>query len=426
MKNNNKKLFFLELNEFNFEFLKKKSSELNLPYVKKIFELNHKQFKCDKLIEHFGLDPWTQWVNIHTGKKSDDHGLFQIGMSDKLKYKQFWDTLSNKGVKSGVWGSMNIKNFKSKNNLIFLPDPWNFSEKIKPNYLYLFFKFPKYLFKNFLNLNLFKVLFNFILFFIYLLFSGKIFLLIFKFFNIAKFLVGKSINKYYFYPIFDWLNTIIFLSYKKKFKLDLSILFINLVATLQHRIWDDENRKDENNFSLYVLDNILKEIFYSLDSNEKIIISNGLSQEKLKNLHFHYRQIDPIKFFHNFGITDFVIEQNMTNDGFLFFNKKESFDNAINIIKNININGSNLLYCEEIKNKTGFCIFFMITYISEISNNTKISLFDNNYNALSLIALDAIRTGQHTPITNCLSNLIFNSDEEYNFKIHDYVDRYFD
>jgi hypothetical protein len=425
MKNNNKKLFFLELNEFNYEFLKQKSLELNLPYVKKIFDLNHKQFKCDKLIEHFGLDPWTQWVNIHTGKKSDDHGLLQIGQSNDLKYKQFWDHLSDQGVKSGIWGSMNIKNFESKNNLFFFPDPWNFHEKIKPFYLNLFFSLPKYLFKNFLALNIFKLLYNFTLFIIYLLFSGKIFILMYKFFKIAKLLLGKSINKYYFYPIFDWINTIIFLSYKKKFNLDLSVLFINLVATLQHRIWDDETRKDENNFSLYILDNILKEIFMSLEKDEKILISNGLSQEKLGHEHFHYRQIDPSKFFQTFGINNFTIEQNMTNDGFLFFNNKNSFNEAFSIIKNLKINEHNLMYCEEIIKKEGYCIFYMINYEDKISNKTKISLFNKSYIAISLITLDAIRTGRHIPITDCLGNFSFNDKSEYNFKIFNYVNNYF-
>ena len=111
---NKKKIFFLELNEFNYEFLKSKSDELNLKNLKNIFKLNHRKFKCDKKIEHFGLDPWTQWVNIHTGKRADEHKLLQIGMSDQLSYKQYWDILAEKGYKVGVWGSMNIKNNRNK------------------------------------------------------------------------------------------------------------------------------------------------------------------------------------------------------------------------------------------------------------------------------------------------------------------------
>ena len=32
-----------------------------------------------------GLDPWTQWVNIHTGKTAKNHKLFQIGRISEIK-----------------------------------------------------------------------------------------------------------------------------------------------------------------------------------------------------------------------------------------------------------------------------------------------------------------------------------------------------
>ena len=146
---NKKKLFFLELNEFNYNFLKERSKELDLKNISKIFDLDHSILKCDKEIEHFGLDPWTQWVNIHTGKKADEHKLLQIGMSDQLNYQQYWDILANREYKVGVWGSMNIKNHK--NNLVFFPDPWNIHEKLKPSFLKLFFK------SNSLDLSLRKL-----------------------------------------------------------------------------------------------------------------------------------------------------------------------------------------------------------------------------------------------------------------------------
>ena len=80
------------------------------------------------------------------------------------------------------------------------------------------------------------------LFLIYLTLSGRLLLLVYKSPVLLINLFKSKFNKYYLYPIFDWINTVVFLSYKKKYKLDVSILFINLVATLQHRIFDDPNR----------------------------------------------------------------------------------------------------------------------------------------------------------------------------------------
>ena len=422
----NKKLFFLELNEFNFDFLKNKSEELNLSNIKKIFNLNHNVFKCDKNIEHFGLDPWTQWVNIHTGKNADTHKLLQIGMSDQLSFKQYWDILAERGYKVGIWGSMNIKNNQNKNNLIFFPDPWNIHEKIKPSFLKLFFKLPQYLLKNFLSLKISKIVNFSFLFLIYLTLSGRLLLLVYKSPVLLINLFKSKFNKYYLYPIFDWINTVVFLSYKKKYKLDVSILFINLVATLQHRIWDDPNRVNENNFSLYILDDILKKIYVSLDHDEKIIICNGLSQEKLKKNHYHYRQIDPQKFFEKIGLQNFIVEQNMTNDGFLFFKNHQDLEFSLKILENVKINNTKLIYFEKSKSSKGFCIFFMISYHDEILENDYIYINDEKFNPFELLKLDAIRTGQHIPITDSLSDIHFNIVDDYNCSIFDNIITYCD
>ena len=421
-----KKIFFLELNEFNYEFLKSKSDELNLKNLKRIFKLKHTVFKCDKKIEHFGLDPWTQWVNIHTGKSADEHKLLQIGMSDHLIFKQYWDILAEKNYKVGVWGSMNIKNNRNKNNLIFFPDPWNIYEKTTPSFLNLFFKLPQYLLKNFLSLKIFKLLKYAFLFFVYLILSGKLLLLIYKSPFLIRELIKGKFNKYYFYPIFDWINTIIFLSYKKKYKLDASILFINLVATLQHRIWDDPERIKENLFSLYVLDDIIKKIFLSLDRDEEIIICNGLSQEKLEKNHYHYRQIDPEIFFKIIGLRNFKLEQNMTNDGFLFFDKVEDFENSLKVLENLKINSERLMYCEGIDTSKGYSLFYMISYHKEILNSDSINIFDLQFKPFDLLQLDAIRTGQHIPVTNVLSNLNFDNKSKYNYDIFSYIIKYCD
>lgn len=421
MKNKNK-IFFLELNEFNYKFLKSKSDQLKLKNLKKIFELNHSELKCDKEIEHFGLDPWTQWVNIHTGKSADEHKLLQIGMSDQLTFKQFWDILAEKDYKVGIWGAMNVKNYN--NNLIFFPDPWNIHENLTPNYLKLFFRLPQYLLKNFLSLKLFKLLKYTVLFFLYLIISGKLLLLIYKSPFLIKSLIKGKINKYYLYPIFDWINTVIFLSYKKKYKLDVSVLFINLVATLQHRIWDDPKRVEENEFSLFILDDIVKKIFFSLEKNEAIIVCNGLSQEKLEKQHYHYRQIDPERFFEKIGIKNFKLEQNMTNDGYLFFESIGDLEKSLKILESIKINDEKFMYIEKMQSSKGYCIFYMISYNKEISPKDFINVLGVEFEPFGLVKLDAIRTGQHIPITNVLSNLDIKNNGDYNFKIFNYIINY--
>ena len=45
----NKKIIFLQLNEFNLDLLKKKAFENNLINLQKIFDLNFYQYECDAI-----------------------------------------------------------------------------------------------------------------------------------------------------------------------------------------------------------------------------------------------------------------------------------------------------------------------------------------------------------------------------------------
>ena len=397
----NKKLFLFELNEFNFDFLKKYSKLYNLKFLKKLLKLEYKKLKCDSVKEMQGLDPWTQWVNIHTGKTAKNHKLFQIGESQKLKYPQIWDSLSKKKISSGIWGAMNSKNNNQFYNYIYFPDPWNFSQDIKPRYLKSFFLLPSYLLKNYVRPSKIKTI---IYFFISYLFLRPRFLyaIIKKSCFIFKFFFTNKINKYFFYPIFDWLCLVIFLELKKKHDLNFSLFFANFLASSQHRIWQDSSRKKENYFTFLILENIIKEIFLSLDKNEKLIVASGLSQKKIPN-EFYYRQIDQYSFFKNIGLKNFKIEQNMTNDCMIFFKSKDMI-NGYNIIKKITINKNRMFHCERKKILKNEYIFCRIIFNKKVNSKTLINIKNKTFRFFEMCVLDAIRTGEHIPVCHLFSN----------------------
>ena len=56
------------------------------------------------------LDPWIQWVTVHSGLSYDEHGIFHLGDGHKLAVKSLWDLIAARGKNClGVGGSMNIK-----------------------------------------------------------------------------------------------------------------------------------------------------------------------------------------------------------------------------------------------------------------------------------------------------------------------------
>ena len=101
------KIIFLELIEFNDDLLRKASKDLNLKNIQKMLSLNHSTIITDDTYESDFLEPWVQWVSIHTGKPSSEHQIKHLGDVPHLGTKQIWEDLSDKGISSGIWGAMN-------------------------------------------------------------------------------------------------------------------------------------------------------------------------------------------------------------------------------------------------------------------------------------------------------------------------------
>lgn len=415
----NKKIIFLQLNEFNLELLKKKSFENNLFNLQKIFDLNFYQYECDAIEEHKGLDPWVQWVNINTGKKFDEHNLREMGESSNLKFSQIWDILSDNNITTGVWGTMNAKNNNKSNNLVFLPDPWNDEQYCNPKYLKNIFDLPSYMLKNFMDFSILKFLKLFNSFIFTLIKSGIIFNLFFKSFFIFKFVAKKGINKYFLYSIFDWVSFVLFIKLKKKLNLDFSIFFINTLASTQHRVWNKDDKGKEIDFTFLVLDRIMSEI-YKL-KNEKIIIASGLSQKKLDYNYYHYRPKNPKKFFEKIGIEKFKLNQNMSNDGFLYFDNEIDHKNTLKILSNLKIDKKLLFQFENRLVDNQKSIFFILNINHLIKEDTYIECNENKLLFYEYFNLDVIRTGEHTPICNTFTNIEFNKENNLNCDIFNQI-----
>ena len=81
-------------------------------------------------------------------------------------------------------------------------------------------------------------------------------------------------------------NTFAFLKYKELTKPDFSIIFLNSLAHLQHHYWNNNETNKQMKMCLRVLDNIIGSLLKSNESNESVVIINGLSQRKKDITHF--------------------------------------------------------------------------------------------------------------------------------------------
>ena len=100
-----KNLLLIELNECDFDYFLYGSKKYNYPQIIKFFSTKKKliTFTNDKS-EGFNLDPWVQWVSVHTGKISKSHKVYRLGQKLNNSTDQIWDKLSKKKNKKFCLG----------------------------------------------------------------------------------------------------------------------------------------------------------------------------------------------------------------------------------------------------------------------------------------------------------------------------------
>jgi hypothetical protein len=86
------------------------------------------------------LEPWIQWVTIHTGLSFREHGVFSLDDGAKLDRPRVWDVVSAAGAPVWVCGSMNASHRGEALNGWLLPDPWSSQRPPVPDTLQPFFR----------------------------------------------------------------------------------------------------------------------------------------------------------------------------------------------------------------------------------------------------------------------------------------------
>ena len=116
-----KKLLLIELNEINFDFLQNYIKKYDLKHLRDIYDLKKLETRSEK--EYDKLEPWIQWVSVHTGKNYNEHKVFRLGDINKYHGSQIFETIEKMGYSVGAISPMNADMRMSKPDF-FIPDPW--------------------------------------------------------------------------------------------------------------------------------------------------------------------------------------------------------------------------------------------------------------------------------------------------------------
>ena len=420
-------MLIVELNEFSSDLLQQAADQQQLTNIGRLLRMQHSVTTAAEQEERFGLDPWVQWVSVHTGKKAAEHGVYHLADADKITDPQIWELLAeNKGISYGIWGCMNAKYTPHSQCQFFFPDPWTFTEPAFPRHLNYFLALPRYYAKNYLDVHWPILIKEFIKLAGFLSINIKDLLPACS--MLLKTLPKAGLSDAGLFAYFDLINVCLFAKYRKQTSASFCVIFLNTLAHYQHHHWPSNSHFTHFDNAIFsLIDKMLEVIFLSRRREEAIIITNAFSQKNTSSLKEKlYRQKDPATFFSAIGISGFHLEQLMTNDSQLIFASETERDAAARLLRSITVEGKAAFQVDIRKDSvnTLFCQFLIWDVIS---NDALINL-DKSEESLSFYKYFEIvteRTGSHIQQGDIFYDLIELPQKLMNYELSEHISKYY-
>lgn len=134
-------VILLEFNELNPDLMAKFIEAGALPAFARLRRESH-VYVTDAEESAPNLEPWIQWVTVHTGLGYAQHRVFDLGDGHKLREPRVWDLASAAGRRVLVCGSMNV-GYRPPINGVVLPDPWSIHVAPHPDELCRYYEFVR-------------------------------------------------------------------------------------------------------------------------------------------------------------------------------------------------------------------------------------------------------------------------------------------
>jgi hypothetical protein len=398
------KKILIGLNEINFEYIEKYIEMGHLPNFKNIFN-TYSYTQTISENKYQLLEPWIQWVTIHTGKTYDEHQIFRLGdITEHPTLKQLWNIAEEKGLKVGAISPFNARN-DLKNPLFFIPDPWTKTPASGSELIKKLAEAASQSVNDNANskLSLSSVL--------TILKSFLSYVPIKNWFSYVK-LATKITKPGTKAIIFDKILGDVFINQWNKTTPDFSSLFLNSGAHIQHhymfnsKVYDGQLRNpawycpegyDPLLEVLKQYDCILGDILKL--SNTRLFIATGLHQKAHKHSTYYWRIKDHVNTMKSLGVTKFKEAlPRMSRDFLLTFDNIEEANEAATLLSSFISSTDNKLIFE-VDNR-GLSLFIELIYDNDIDENLSIMSPLNNVSIKlkPLVSFVAIKNGEHDGI----------------------------
>jgi hypothetical protein len=143
-------VILIEFNELVPALMEKFMAAGRLPNFQRFY--NEAQiYTTDAEEEGENLNPWVQWVTIHSGLSASEHGVTRLSDGHRLQTKAVWDILSEAGYRVWVCGSMNARYDRPLNGML-IPDPWSIGLAPYPEHVFEpYYNFVRFVVQEYTN-----------------------------------------------------------------------------------------------------------------------------------------------------------------------------------------------------------------------------------------------------------------------------------
>jgi hypothetical protein len=397
-----KRLILLELNEINFDLVKRYLAEFPSRFLGFEKLMANKGIHTSSEVLYEELEPWIQWASVHTGKSFAEHKLFRLGDVVGSEAPQYFERLEVAGVSVGGISPMNAEN-RLKKASYFIPDPWTktpsddswWSRNLGAAVAQAVNDNAQSKITKRSALCMLLGLIRFAQFKHYPLYL-----------KLAYQSIGASWRRALLLDLFlHDLHTSFFRAKNPQF----STLFLNAGAHIQHHYfhnspfisaesgfknpdWYVSPKFDPFSEMLEVYDCIIEE--YLASNDYELIVATGLSQCPYDRIKYYYRLKDHANFLRKIGIDFLEIHPRMTRDFLVTFPSIEHATKAQNILSGLRIDKKTELLFGDIENR-GDQLFVTLTYPNEIVESDAVKFGSIKLDILQEVVFVAIKNGMH-------------------------------
>lgn len=398
------RLLVIELNEADADLLRTVAERKSLPALTRILSLNHTSTVAPETEEHVGLDPWVQWVSVHTGVPAAEHGVAHLGEAGRLQHPAYWERLGERGVRSLVWGPMNARRGHDA-CAVFVPDPWNGDEVAHPAELEPLLALPRYFAANYLSWSRRSLLRRAGV-------SGVAWLrhapatLRRRIPELLRYVAIHRGASPALFTAHDVATAHLFADVSRTRPAELGVLFLNAIAHLQHHVWS-ERSVEEGPISeaLVRLEPALQDVLDAW-SDAELLVATGFSQRcragmSTKVLH---RPHDHRSFLVALGIDAVRVQPLMTHDGHAWFASAAERDEAVEQLRAATLEGEALFDIRPTPDDD-HRLFYQLVRWTPVPPGAQIRVGGRSLDFHTHVDVIDVRTGDHIPEGSVWSTL---------------------